>query len=731
MYPMANASTLTILIVDDSSTNQRIYSRLSRQLGGDLDVRTFGNPLKALDWLTDNAADLIITDYKMPMMSGAALTAAIRANIHNRDVPIIVVTAYNDHQYRLAALEAGATDFLLSPVDHIEFLARAKNLLKLRAQQLFIARRADQLEKSLHANEELLRESREALAQVIDTVPAMITATDRDGRCVFVNAQQAAFVGQLPGDFVGRPIELLLGEDRAHVSRRLDQLVLKTGRAISSRQEEVFGLDGKSRIFLTSKAPLFDAIGEIKSVLTTSIDITDQRQAERRLLHIANHDSLTGLPNRLLLRDHMRRELARGRRGDHQFALHFIDLDRFKAINDAHGHHRGDELLQNVAKTLSQLAGDDHTVARIGGDEFAILQSDIAEPNDAGLMAQSILDLLNTEEHGPLALSVTASIGVTLAPVDGTDPDELLRNSDQAMYLAKSVGGATWRFFAADMRPRARQTAYLEGALRSALSRQEFLLHYQPQIELCTNKVVGVEALLRWNHPQRGMLTPVAFLGLAEETGLILPINEWVLNEACRQAVAWEAEGLDDLRVAVNISPIQFKRQGVEDLVRQALRTNGMRPTALELELTEGILLANDEHIVRQMSLLRSQGVTLSVDDFGTGYSSLSYLRKFPLQRLKIDRSFVQDLENDPSALAIVRTIIDLGHVLHLHVLAEGVETEEQLALLRREGCDEVQGYHFSRPVSADAFARWMIQHNTAAAQPVGPSTDAEHIGSG
>ncbi|HEY9213636.1 MAG TPA: EAL domain-containing protein [Ancylobacter sp.] len=708
---MAQALMPTILIIDDSSTNRRIYSKLSRQLEPDVNVRTFENPRKAIDWLAENTADLIVTDYKMPMMSGAAVVAAIRTDSRNSDVPIIVITAYSDHKYRVSSLEAGATDFLLSPVDHVEFLARARNLLKLRSQQLLITQRADQLEMSLNAKEQLLRESREALAQVIDTVPALITATDRDGRCVFVNAHKAAFVGKPLGDLVGQPIEVLLGEERGHISRQLDQLVLKAGRAIPSREEDVLGPNGEHRIYLTSKAPLYDRSGEIVSILTTSIDITERRHAENRLQHIANHDSLTGLPNRMMLRDHLRRELARGRRGDRLFALHFIDLDRFKAVNDAHGHHEGDELLQRVAAALSGLVDSSHTVARLGGDEFAILQPDINGPDDAARLAQSILKLFNNDEDSPEALKIGASIGITLAPLDGTDPDELLKNSDQAMYLAKSLGGGTWLFFAADMRSRASQNAQLETELRVALTRREFVLYYQPQVDLRSNKVVGAEALLRWQHPEHGLLAPDSFLGLAEETGLIVPINEWVLKEACRQGAAWEAAGFGDLRIAVNLSPIQFRRQGVERLVTDALQASGMRPTSLELELTERILLGYDEQVVTQMHVLRALGVTLSVDDFGTGYSSLSYIRNFPLHRLKIDRSFVQDLGSDPSALAIVRTIIDLGHILHLHVLAEGVEVEAQLSLLRSEGCDEVQGFYFSRPVPADAFAAWRIQH--------------------
>ena len=701
-----------ILIIDDSSTNRRIYSVLARQLQPDVWVRTFENGRKALDWLSDNSADLIITDYKMPQMTGAELVSAVRALPRHRDVPIVVVTAYDDRNFRVASLEAGATDFLLSPVDHVEFLARARNLLKLRAQHLLIAERAELLEINLNAKDLLLRESREALAQVIDTVPAFINAADLEGRCVLVNAQQAASIGRQPADLVGQPIEALLGEERALISRRLDQLVLRTSHALAPREEEVTTPAGEHRIYLTSKAPLFDGVGRITSILTTSIDITQRREAEKRLEYLASHDSLTGLPNRLMLRDHLRRELARGRRGDQNFALHFIDLDRFKAINDAHGHHRGDRLLQNVADSLTRLVGPTHTVARLGGDEFAVLQPDIDGPEDAERLARAILHMLTDEDAGPSSPRIGASIGITVAPLDGADPDELLRNSDQAMYLAKSLGGNTVRFFAADMAPRATQRAQMEGDLREALKRRDFVLYYQPLIDLRRNAVIGAEALLRWSHPQRGVLAPGAFLGLAEESGLIVPINEWVLREACRQGAQWRAAGLGPLRIAVNLSPIQFRRQQVGELVRDVLEDSGFPPDLLELELTEGILIDHDETVTEQMHLLRSFGVSLSVDDFGTGYSSLNYIRNFPLHRLKIDRSFVKDLANDPRALAIVRTIIDLGHILNLQVVAEGVEEGAQLETLRAEGCDEVQGYYFSPPVPADVFVRWLAQRD-------------------
>ncbi len=709
----------TILIIDDSATNRQIYARLARQLGLDVAAHSFAHPQEALDWLGRNSADLIVTDYKMPGMTGDELVRRVRAG--DPDVPIIVVTAYSDRQFRVTSLQAGATDFLLSPVDHVEFATRARNLLKLRTQQRQIKQRAELLERrlevSLTAHEQLLRESREALAQVIDTVPALISAADREGRCVFVNALLAASVGLMPADLVGKPVELLFGTERAASQRRLDRLVLDSGQPTPTREEEITTKAGETRVYLTSKAPLRDSLGLTACVLTTSVDITDRRNAEKRLQHMATHDSLTSLPNRAMLRDRIRRELARGRRGDQQFALLYVDLDRFKAINDAHGHHGGDDVLCRVAEALTGMVGEGAMVARLGGDEFVVLQPDISL-DEARCMADTIISRLNQPDDLPGALNVGASVGITLSPRDGTDPDELLKNADQAMYSAKKNGGNTSCFFAADMRPRASQVAQLESELRGAIARQEFLLHYQPQIDLKRGTVFGAEALLRWQRPGHGLVGPDQFLGLAEETGLIVPINEWVLKEACRQAAAWAAAGLTGLHISINLSPIQFRRHSVLDAAAAAIKEAGASPALIDLELTESILLGEAEDVISQLHALRALGVTLSLDDFGTGYSSLSYVRNFPLDRLKIDRSFIQGLGSNQNDLAIVRTIIDLGHILNLRVLAEGVETEAQLHLLRSEGCDEVQGFHFSPAVPPDLFVARFMQGPFFTAMP-------------
>jgi diguanylate cyclase (GGDEF)-like protein/PAS domain S-box-containing protein len=696
-----------IVIVDDSPTNRRIYARLSRNLGFEVQVKTFENPAQVLDWLPNNRVDLIITDYKMPIMTGDKLVTHIRA--FDPNIPVIVVTAYNDRSYRVACLDAGATDFLLSPVDHVEFVTRARNLLRLRSHQQITARRAEMLERRLasgiNAQDLFVLDSREALAQVIDTVPAMISAADRAGNCIFVNALQAAVAGGIPADLVGQPVEALLGWERGASSRRLDRLVLETGQALPSREEEVLTDSGDTHVYLTTKVPLRDRNGVAIAVLTTSVDITERRNAERRLEYLASHDPLTELPNRALLRERIQREFARGRRGDQHFALHFIDLDRFKAINDSQGHLQGDRLLRRIADMLTDVVNEGDTVARIGGDEFAVLQTNITGPDDMASLAGTIIARLNESEQSPDPLNVGASIGISIAPLDAQDAEALMKNSDQAMYAAKLAGGNMWRFFAAEMGATSGEVVNLERDLRNAITQQEFIINYQPQFDLRSGALLGAEALLRWKRPDLGLVYPNLFLSLAEETGLILPINEWVINETCRQISTWEKQGVE-LRVGLNISSIQFRRRTIFQTVSNAIAEAGINPKSLDLELTEGILLRDVDDTIAQLDALRGLGVTLSLDDFGTGYSSLSYIQKFPLDRLKVDRSFIQRLAENKNDLAIVRTIIDLGHILKLSVLAEGVETSAQLALLQAEGCDEGQGFLLGKALPPERFLK-------------------------
>jgi diguanylate cyclase (GGDEF)-like protein len=398
-------------------------------------------------------------------------------------------------------------------------------------------------------------------------------------------------------------------------------------------------------------------------------------------------------------------ELARGRREHRITALLYLDLDRFKGFNDAFGQEFGDGLLRAVSHRLRERLEDNDVLARLHGDEFVVLRSGIKRPDDAAELARRLAEsfaepfLIHDRE-----VHTSASIGVTLAPADGRAADVLLKNAELAMYRAKTSGRDTYRFFAAEMNLQARRAVTLERELRQALAAEQFVVYYQPQLDLATNEIVGVEALIRWNHPRRGLIRPGEFIGLAEEIGLIAPMTAWVLRTACRQNRVWRDRGFTGMQMSVNLSPVQFRERGVELMIERVLRESGLAPTALDIELTENAVIENSQTAAQSLRYLHQLGVTLSIDDFGTGYSSLAYIKRLPVQRLKIDQTFVQNLEHSANDDVIVKAIINLGHSLGLKVIAEGVETEGQLQRLRRFGCDEVQGNLISPPISAEAL---------------------------
>jgi diguanylate cyclase (GGDEF)-like protein len=423
-------------------------------------------------------------------------------------------------------------------------------------------------------------------------------------------------------------------------------------------------------------------------------------QANAELQHQATHDALTGLPNRLLFIDRLGREIAHAERDGHKFAVLGVDLDRFKVINDSLGHGPGDQLLIEIARRLSNGIRSADTVARTGGDEFLLLLTDVREASDAAVTAAKIiselgksLDLNGTELH------TTASIGISLYPVDGSDSDTLMARADEAMYFAKQAGRNGFHFFNPTMSVFSRERLDLERDLRRALPMKQFEVHYQPKVDVVTGRMNSVEALLRWRHPTRGLVGPLDFIPIAEETGLMLPIGEWVLREACRQARQWQREGLPFLRIAVNISPIHFRQSKFLDIVRSALLDHDLEPQYLEMELTETTVMDHAENSVNILQELSRMGVLVSIDDFGTGYSSMSYLRRFPIDKLKIDRSFINDMTTNSDAASIVKAIISLAHSLRLKVVAEGVETAEQLKQLHDLGCDQFQGFYRSAAI--------------------------------
>jgi diguanylate cyclase (GGDEF)-like protein len=436
-----------------------------------------------------------------------------------------------------------------------------------------------------------------------------------------------------------------------------------------------------------------------------------RREAEERIEFLAYHDPLTELPNRLLIRDRLEKSIAHAKRRGTRVALLFCDLDNFKFINDTLGHVVGDALLREVSERLVSMIRSCDTVSRLGGDEFLIILDDLADGQDAVPVLLKLLERmqqpLSIDDHD---LSVSVSVGIALYPEDGTDFDTLLQKADTAMYRAKAAGRNTYRFFDQEMNKDSFERLKVRSGLRQAIERNEFVLHYQPQVDLTTNRIFGAEALLRWQSPEMGLMAPGRFISVAEESGLIVPIGAWVIKEACRQVAAWRKTGLPELTVAVNLSALQFLQGDLEKTVKDALEASGLEPHCLELELTESILIQDTEAILATVKRLAALGVQLSIDDFGTGYSSMSYLKRFSVDKLKIDQSFVRDLATDPDDAAIVRAIIQMAQSMGLKTIAEGVETEEILQLLRGLHCDEAQGYHFARPLPAADFVIHVTQ---------------------
>jgi diguanylate cyclase (GGDEF)-like protein/PAS domain S-box-containing protein len=439
-----------------------------------------------------------------------------------------------------------------------------------------------------------------------------------------------------------------------------------------------------------------------RTFLVTAVDITERRQAEARIAYMAHHDVLTDLPNRVSFHQHLIDAMARSRRERQRIAVMWVDLDHFKSINDSFGHPVGDRLLKDAADRLRSCIGDADLVARIGGDEFAVILDTIAAPKDASAVAERLVEALSAPyELDSVEMVVGASVGIALYPGDGETADELLRNSDMALYRAKADGRGTYHFFEPDMDQQVQNRRVLERDLRKGLLRGEFELYYQPLIDLASDRIAAFEALLRWNHPERGLVPPGEFIPVAEETGLIVQLGDWVLQEACREAAQWPA----DVKIAVNLSPIQFRSRSLVSNVMNALARSGLAPNRLELEITESVLLAENDANLATLHQLRKLGVRISMDDFGTGYSSLGYLRSFPFDKIKIDRSFVSELAMSEDCVAIIRAISGLGRSLGVRTTAEGVETVAQLDLLRGEGCTEVQGYFFSAPRPASEVA--------------------------
>jgi len=544
-----------------------------------------------------------------------------------------------------------------------------------------------------------LASSKQRLKTIITNAPVILFAVDENGVFTLSEGKGLARLGLKPGGLVGRSAYELF----EHIPQFSEdfQKVLR-GEEISPL------LEINDLVFECWFSVVHEDNGEVSGIIGVATDITERKQAEKRLVQLANYDSLTGLPNRTLFRDRLTHAVAQANRKNRLVALLFLDLDRFKMINDSLGHHAGDKLLQAVSERLLANAREEDTVARLGGDEFTVILEDITNTEDATIVARKILEVMGKPFYlDGHEVFVTTSIGIAIFPLDGQGLDGLLKNADTAMYRAKEQGRNNYQFYTADMNAKAVEHLIMESSLRHALDRDEFVLHFQPQIDLHSREITGMEVLLRWNHPELGLLYPNQFMLLAEETGLIISIGEWVLNKACAQAALWQSQGLPPMRIAVNLSALQFREDNLVATVADALDLAGLDPQYLELEITESFLMDNVDSAIVKLKALSNLGVHLAIDDFGTGYSSLSYLKKFPLNTLKIDQSFVRDISTDPDDAAIAEAIIALAQTLNLRVMAEGVETEEQINFLRTRGCDQAQGFLISHPVPAQDIMPW------------------------
>jgi diguanylate cyclase (GGDEF)-like protein/PAS domain S-box-containing protein len=539
--------------------------------------------------------------------------------------------------------------------------------------------------------------------------------------------EQLRFVA-VTGDFAeksGIAVERILGKTRREfVSGLADN---ESGRehiaAVEAREPfknlEYRALDdnGDERWFCVSGQPIFDDTGRFTGYRGTGSDITARKITEQRVHHVAQHDVLTGLPNRSLLQDRLGQAVAYATRSGHPVWVMLIDLDRFKYVNDSMGHKAGDVLLMTVAARLRGSLRDTDTVARLSGDEFVVILSQHEDQPLTSDIVQRVMDsVAQPVMLGPKEFFVTCSIGIAAYPSDGTPAESLIEHADIAMYCAKKLGRNNFQFYSPAMNEESLERVRIESALRNALERNEFVLHYQPQVDLKTGQIVGMEALIRWKHPELGMVPPGRFISVAEDTGLIVPIGAWVMRTACAQNKAWQDAGLGRLRVAVNLSARQFSATELLPGIEQVLLDTGLDPSFLELELTESLFMSDVTPAVELLHRMKALGIKLSIDDFGTGYSSFSYLSRFPIDVLKIDRSFVNDITHDANDAAIVASIIALAHNLRLSVIAEGVETAEQLDYLRHQGCDEMQGYYFSRPLPAQEFEQLLRQRRGLAA---------------
>jgi diguanylate cyclase (GGDEF)-like protein/PAS domain S-box-containing protein len=623
-------------------------------------------------------------------------------------LPILVLAAEHDEASARMVVEWGAQDYLLK--ERLDSYSLPKALRGM-------------LERA--SITQALFEEKERAQVTLKSIGDAVLSTDLGCNITFLNSVAETLTGWSQSDARGRPLlevfRVIDGTSGKPAENPLARAILENKTVALAPNCMLIRPDGSASAIEDSTAPIHDRSGNVSGAVMVFRDVTKARAQSEQMEFLAQHDILTGLANRVLLSDRISQAAALARRHHHQLAVLFLDIDRFKHINDSLGHDAGDRLLQAVSHRLLQCVRKSDTVSRQGGDEFVVLLPELAAPQDAAILTEKIIvALAEPYALGSEALRITVSAGIAIYPDDGGDAETLLKNADFAMYHAKESGRNNYQFYRAEQNDRAIEHRAVDSGLRLALERGEFVLHYQATIHLATRLISGVEALLRWRHPKRGLIGPENFLPHAEESGAIVPIGRWVLGEACRQARMWQDTCLVPIRIAVNVSPVELRDPGFVAGVRAILAATGLEPRFLELEITETVLVQDTASTAVVLQALRDLGVQLALDDFGTGFSSLSHLKRFPINTLKIDQSFVRDLASGSGDASIVGAVLSMAESLKLQVVAEGVETSQQFELLKEQGCPEAQGFYFSHPVVAEDLTQ-LLRRGRWVPEPLDP----------
>jgi diguanylate cyclase (GGDEF)-like protein/PAS domain S-box-containing protein len=693
---MTAKSINSVLLVEDNLGDARLLREMFDEQGSHGTKLTIAQSMgEAEKYLAEHTVDVVLLDLGLPDVQG--LDVVRRAHAAAPRVPLVVLTGLDDETLAAQALQEGAQDYLVK--SQIDTYGTTRGLV--RALRYSIERKI--LEDALFVEKER--------AQVtLNSIGDAVACTDVSGNLTFLNLVAEKLTGWSWQEAAGRPMaeifRILDTTNREVIPNPMDRAV-QGNETVHLPANSIFvRRDGFEIPIEDSVAPIHDGEGQAAGAVIVFRDVSVARAMALQMSHSAEHDFLTGLPNRMLLNDRISQAIALAPRHMKHVSVLFLDLDGFKHINDSLGHPTGDKLLQSIAKRLVECVRGSDTVSRQGGDEFVVLLSEVELAEDAAITARRMLQAVaqphSIDQHD---LHVTTSIGVSVYPDDGLDAETLIKNADTAMYQAKENGRQSLQFFKPAMNARAVERQSTEEGLRRALERREFTLHFQPKINLMTGAITGAEALIRWIHPTRGSVSPIDFIPVAEDCGLILPIGAWVLREACQQARAWIDLGLPATSMAVNVSAMEFRDQNFLDGLFAILTETGLDPKSLELELTESVLMKHAASTATILRTLRENGIRVAIDDFGTGYSSLSYLQKFPVDAVKIDQSFIRQISTAGDDTTIVKAVIGMARGLKLRVIAEGVETLEEVAFLRAYRCEEAQGYYFSQPVPPQQFA--------------------------